>query len=96
MLHCVLSVLTCSTSADTIQHSTVACMMLKWKTSTSNLLNSTVGHICSTSATWWCSCGCCVQMDTEEESLCCREGDNIQPNVSQDSAQCVKIGLVQI
>ena len=42
-----------------------------------------------TSATWWCSCGCCVQMDTEEESLCCKEWDIIQPTVSQDSAQCV-------
>ena len=37
-----------------------------------------------TSVTWWCSCGCCVQMDTEEESLCCKEWDIIQPNVSQD------------
>ena len=26
-----------------------------------------------TLTTWWCSCGCCVQMDTEEESLCCKE-----------------------
>ena len=24
------------------------------------------------SVTWWCSCGCCVQMDREEESLCCK------------------------
>ena len=31
-------------------------------------------------------------MDTEEESLCFKEWDIIQPNVSQDSAQCVTIG----
>ena len=48
-----------------------------------------------TSVTWWCSCGCCVQMDTEEKSLCCKEWDIIchhMPNMSQDSAQCVTIG----
>ena len=31
-------------------------------------------------------------MDSEEESLCCKEWDIIQLNMSQDSTQCVTIG----
>ena len=39
-----------------------------------------------TSATWWCSCGCCVLMDREEESLCCEGWDIIQPSVSPEES----------
>ena len=38
----------------------------------------------------------CVQMDTEEESLYCKQWDIIQPNVSQDSAECVTLRGVQM
>lgn len=31
-------------------------------------MSRTIGH-------WWCSCGHCQQMPTEEESLCCRQWD---------------------
>ncbi|XP_061877782.1 uncharacterized protein LOC133630284 [Entelurus aequoreus] len=33
---------------------------------------------------WWCSCGCCVLLPTEEECLCCREWDLLQPAVFGD------------
>ncbi|KAG1928990.1 P2X purinoceptor [Pimephales promelas] len=31
------------------------------------------------SCNWWCLCGCCDPMPTEEESLCCKEWDLLQP-----------------
>ncbi|MDG2555406.1 hypothetical protein P7M41_25755 [Vibrio parahaemolyticus] len=31
------------------------------------------------SGDWWCTCECCAPVPTEEECLCCKEWDRLQP-----------------
>lgn len=40
--------------------------------------------------TWRCSCGHCIAMTTEEDSLCCEEWDLVQagPDGSQGDGHC--------
>ncbi|XP_039650889.1 uncharacterized protein LOC120555826 [Perca fluviatilis] len=38
---------------------------------------------------WWCSCGQCQPMATEEECLCCRESDVFRQCLENSEACCV-------
>lgn len=31
---------------------------------------------------WWCKCDCCMEMLTENESMCCAEWDQVLPSVT--------------
>ncbi|XP_078029014.1 uncharacterized protein LOC144465062 isoform X4 [Epinephelus lanceolatus] len=31
------------------------------------------------SGDWWCTCECCAPVPTEEECLCCKKWDRLQP-----------------
>lgn len=38
---------------------------------------------------WWCSCGGCRLMATEEECLCCRESDIFRSLLDNSDARCL-------
>uniref|UniRef100_A0A2C9KIH9 P2X purinoreceptor 7 intracellular domain-containing protein n=1 Tax=Biomphalaria glabrata TaxID=6526 RepID=A0A2C9KIH9_BIOGL len=62
---------------------------LQSKVSQSPVLDRMNSSRLSDTTTFWCKCGCCKHMDTENENICCTEIHNVSLKMSSNNLPCI-------